>query len=200
MQYYRDTSLKFLYFALLPISFVILCFGINVEKNICIGMMIVLFFYLLLVISVVLPILKRRRETAEILKNGRSYHGTVEKLMQVSVINTITRFGTVEYETAYCLKILPQGESNANCFVYSNVLVGSKGQKISRDVLVYDWYGKTFVVCENSKTKNDYEVEQTARVVYNSWNRMLLTFVNRLFMIIYSLVLIGMIYILLIGA
>ena len=200
MHYYRNTNLNFCYFTIFPISFVGLCFGINVEKNVSLGIIIVLFCYLLLVISVALPIAKRRKEITEIQKNGRCYRGTVEKLVEVSVENTITRFGTIEYDTAYYLKVLPEGESNANHFVYSDVLMGSKGQKIFKEVLIYDWYGKTFVFCRNSKTKQHYEVEQTKKVVHYSWNRMLLVFVNRLFIIIYGVVLIIMMYIWLIGA
>lgn len=199
MHYYRDTNLNFLYFTLLPISFWGLCLGINVEKSVILGIFIVLLCYLLLVVSVVLPIVKRRKEIIEIQKNGRTYHGTVEKLMEVSVENTITRFGSIEYDTAYCLKVLPAEESDANSFVYSDVLSRSKGQRISKDVLIYDWYGKTFVVCRNSKTKKYYEVEQSKKLIHSSWNRMLLVFVNRIFIIIYSLILVVLIYILVNG-
>lgn len=194
MSYYRDTNLNFLYFMMIPISFVGLCLAIHVEKNVILGIFIVFLCYLLLVISVVFPIVKRRKEIIEIKENGRTYHGTVEKLMEVSVENTITRFGSIEYDTAYCLKVLPEEESDANSFVYSDVLIGSKGQRISEDVLIYDWYGKTFVVCRNSKTKKYYEVEQSKKMIHNSWNRMLLVFVNRIFIIIYSLILVMLLY------
>ena len=154
MNYYRDSSLNIFYPTIFPIIFVgFLSIAIENERKILfIGLAALC--YLLLVISVALPIFKRRREIKEIQRNGRCYIGTVEKLMEIKVGTTYTRFGHTVYQTAYYLKVLPQGESNANHFVYSDILVKSKGQKISKDVLIYDWYGKTFVVCTKIKKTN----------------------------------------------
>lgn len=154
MNYYRDSSLNIFYSTIFPIIFVgFLYIAIENERKILfIGLAALC--YLLLVISVALPIFKRRREIKEIQRNGRCYIGTVEKLMEIKVGTTYTRFGHTVYQTAYYLKVLPQGESNANHFVYSDILVKSKGQKISKDVLIYDWYGKTFVVCTKIKKTN----------------------------------------------
>lgn len=177
MNYYRNSSLKILYFSIFPVIFVGFFVKANVEKRMCIGLLIC---YLLLVISVALPIIRRRREIKEIQNNGNCYIGTVEKLMEVEVGNTYNRFGGTDYNSAYYLKILPKDEINADFFVYSDVLTGKKGQKISKEVLIYDWCGKTFVVCTSVKTKQHYEVEQTKEVIHYSWNRKCLVFVNQL--------------------
>lgn len=176
MNYYRESSLKIFYFMIFPIFFTGFLFIGYKAPKICI---LLVLCYLLLVISVALPIVKRRKEIKEIQKNGRCYAGTVEKLMEIKVGTTYNRFGHTEYQTAYYLKVLPQGESNANHFVYSDILVGSKGQKIAKDVLIYDWYGKTFVVCTKIKRKKHYEVEHARKVVDYSWNRKCLIYVNQ---------------------
>lgn len=183
MGYYRDTNLNFLYFAIFPVIFIgLLSIAIeNERKIIFIGLAVLA--YSLLVISVALPVIKRRREVTEIQKNGRCYTGTVEKLMEVEVGTTDNRFGHTMYQTAYSLKVLPKGENHAEHYVYSDILVGSKGQKIDKDVLIYDWYGKTFVVCRKIKRKKHYEVESTGKVVDYSWNRKCLTGVNQFCMV-----------------
>ena len=192
MNYYRNSSLRIFYFSIFPILFVGLLPKANVEKETCIGLGIC---YLLLVISVALPIVKRRREIREIQKNGRCYAGTVENLIEIEVETTYNRFGHTEYDTAYYLKILPQGEDNANHFVYSDVLIGRKGPKISKEVLIYDWYGKTFVLCTSAKAGQHYKVEQNKTVIPCSWNRKCLVYVNQLFVMIDILLLLIFIYI-----
>ena len=69
-------------------------------------------------------------------------------------------------------------------FVYSDVLVGRKGQKVSKEVLVYDWYGKTFVVCTEVKENQNYKVEQKKEVIRYSWNRKCLIYINRFIAVI----------------
>lgn len=191
MKYYRDTNFNFIFYSVFPLFFIVLCLydKEHVEETIIAG-----FFYGLLLISVIVPIILKRRKVKKIQKNGRCYCGTVEKLMEVVVGNTFNRFGHTEYHTAYYLKVLPQGESNADRFVYSDILIGSKGQKIAKDVLIYDWYGETFVVCSKIKRKKFYEVEHTRKVVNYSWNRQLFIFLNRLFTIGDILMIIGLLY------
>lgn len=191
MKYYRDTNFNFIFYSVFPLFFIVLCLydREHVEETIIAG-----FFYGLLLISVIIPIILKRRKVKKIQRNGRCYCGTVEKLMEVVVGNTFTRFGHTEYHTAYYLKILPQGEINANRFVYSDILIGSKGQKIAKDVLIYDWYGETFVVCSKVKRKKFYEVEHTRKVVEYSWNRKFFIELNRLFMIVDILMIIGLLY------
>lgn len=179
MNYYRNSSLKIFYSTIFPVIFIGLFLKANLgktEKQMCIGLLIC---YLLLLISVALPIVKRRKGIKEIQENGNCYAGTVEKLMEVEVGTTYNRFGHTEYDSAYYLKILPKEELRANFFVYSDVLIGRKGQKISKEVLIYDWCGKTFVVCTSIKTKQHYEVEQTKEAIHYSWNRKCLICINQ---------------------
>ena len=178
---YRNSSLTFIYSMIFPVFFGIFLFKANVEKQICFGLGI---SYCSLVISVVVPVLKKRKEIKEIQKNGRCYVGNIEKLIEIEVGTTYNRFGHKEYDNAYYLKVIPEEEIFAKPFVYSDVLVGKKGQNISNKVLIYDWYGKTFVVCTDVKTKQNYKVEQTKEVMQYSCNRRWLIFINRLIAII----------------
>lgn len=177
---YRNSSLKFFYFTIFPVFFVGFLFKANVEKQICFGLGIC---YLLLLISVALPIVKRK-EIKEIQKNGKCYVGNIENLIEIEVGTTYNRFGHTEYDNAYYLKVIPKEKNSANLFIYSDILIGKKGQKISKEVLIYDWYGKTFVVCTEVKTKQHYNVEQTKEVIHYSWNRKCLIYVNRFIVVI----------------
>ena len=180
MQHYRDTSFNFLYFSILHLLYIEVFLKRNVEKNLRLELLIFELLYLLLVVSVSFPIIKRRMEIKKFQKNGRCYAGTVVKLMEISVGTAFNRFGIV-YDTAYYLKVMPQGESNGSHYIYSDILRGNKGQKISKDVLIYDDYGKTFVYCNTIKTKQNYEIEQTKKEVHYSWNKKLLISLNVLF-------------------
>ncbi|MBQ3601996.1 MAG: hypothetical protein II992_12480 [Lachnospiraceae bacterium] len=188
MNYYRDSSLKFFYFMIFPVFFVGFLLKANVEKQICFGLGIC---YLLLLISVALPIVKRRKEIKEIQRNGKCYVGNIENLIEVEVGTTYNRFGNTEYDNAYYLKVIPKEKISANHFVYSDILIGKKGQKISKEVLIYDWYGKTFVVCTDVKTKQHYKIEQTKEIIHYSWNRKCLIYVNRLIIVIDILLIIA---------
>lgn len=132
MNYYRDSSLKFFYFMIFPVFFVGFLLKANVEKQICFGLGIC---YLLLLISVALPIVKRRKEIKEIQRNGKCYVGNIENLIEVEVGTTYNRFGNTEYDNAYYLKVIPKEKISANHFVYSDILIGKKGQKISKEAL-----------------------------------------------------------------
>lgn len=183
MHHYRDTSFNFLYFSILHLLYIEVFLKRNVEKNLRLELLIFELLYLLLIVSVSLPVIKRRMEIKRIQKNGRCYAGTVIKLLEVSVETSFNRFKSIEYDTAYYLKVMPQVESNVSHYIYSDILCGNKGQKISKDVLIYDDYGKTFVYCNTIRTKQNYEIEQTKKIVHYSWNRKLLISLNRLFVV-----------------
>lgn len=177
MNHYRESSMRFLYATIFPFLLMGFLFIAN-KKQMCFGLG---FCYLMLVISVTMPIAKRRKEIKEIQKNGICYVGNIENLVEVKVETTFNRFGHAEYDNAYCLKVVL---NEKNHFVYSDVLVGRKGQKVSKEVLVYDWYGKTFVVCTEVKENQNYKVEQKKEVIRYSWNRKCLIYINRLIAVI----------------
>ncbi len=192
MNYYRNSSLMFLFYSIFPVFLVMFLFIENVDKKICFGLGIC---YSLLVISVALPIFKRRTEIKEILKKGKCYNGKVEKLIEIEVGATYNRFGNTEYDSAYCLKVIPQEEITGKSYIYSDILIGKKGQKISQEVLIYDWYGKTFVDCIGIKKKQHYKVEQMKEVMQYSWNRKCLIYINRITVILDILLIIVWVYI-----
>lgn len=202
MYYYRHTSLNCIcisIFHILILTVVGLYMGKESNEFVMYTTTILGFCYLFFFVSTALSIVLKRKKVKEIQKNGRCYFGTVEALMEIEVETTFNRFGHAMYETAYYLKILPKKETDANHFVYSDVLIGRKGQKISKDVLIYDWYGKTFVICTSVKAKQHYKVEETKKVMRYDWYRQRLIFSNQLLVIMEVLSLLAWIYITFIG-
>lgn len=198
MRYYRDTNLNFIYFSILHILIISLIELYVAERSSEFAMYTTIILglcYLFFVVSTALYIVLKRKKVKEIQKNGRCYFGTVEALMEIEVETTFNRFGHAVSKTAYYLKVLPKNEINADHLVYSDVLIGRKGQKISKDVLIYDCYGKTFVICKSVKTKQHYKVEKTKEVMRYAWYRQCLIYSNRLIVIIEVLLLVGWIYI-----
>lgn len=206
MYYYRDTNLNDIYISIFHILIVVL-----IELYMCKGSdefvmyttIILGFCYLFCFVSTALSIVLKRRKAKEIQKNGRCYFGTVEALMEIEVETIFNRFGHAVSKTAYYLKVLPKNEINANHFVYSDVLIGRKGQKISKDVLIYDWYGKIFVICTSIKAKQHYKVEKVEhnkKVMRYTWCRQCLISSNQLLVINEVLLLLAWIYITFTGA
>ena len=132
----------FLYATIFPILLMGFLFIAN-KKQMCFGLG---FCYLVLVISVTMPIAKRRKEIKEIQKNGICYVGNIENLVEVKVETTFNRFGHAEYDHAYCLKVVL---NEKNHFVYSDVLVGRKGQKeLERSKMVIEVLKKNIEIQE----------------------------------------------------
>lgn len=197
MRYYRDTNLNFIYFSIFHVLIMILIVLYSYKNNeefVMYTTTLLGLCYLFFVVSTVLTVVLKRNKVKEIQENGRCYDGIVEKLVEIEAGTTFNRFGHTEYNTAYYLKILPKDEIIENHFVYSDVLAGRKGQKISKEVLIYEWNRETYVACTSAKSKQHYEVEQSKEVIDYTWNRKCLIFANQLAAIIDSLLLLLWIY------
>lgn len=143
----------------------------------------VLFFvlYATLVCVVLAQVLKSRKEMKEIKQNGRCYTGTIVALVGVSVEQTIGRTGAVEKNKSYRLKIY-SANKGTDC-LFSDVLVGKKGQKIAEDVKIFDWCGKTYVECRKSDHTMNYPIEESNESVTTSGVWKALVYVNRLLLV-----------------
>ena len=117
----------------------------------------------------------------EIKQNGRCYTGTVVALVKMNVEQTISRTGSIEKEEAYRLKI--HSENRETDYVFSDVLVGKKGQKIEKDVKIYDWCGKTYVECKKSDHTMNYPIEESNEYMTTSGVWKALVYVNSLLLV-----------------
>ena len=181
MKYYRKSNLGFLKYTVIVIMFIFILIISHDFSFIWNGTVLFFVLYATLVCVVLAQVLKSRKEMKEIKQNGRCYTGTVVALVKMNVEQTISRTGSIEKEEAYRLKI--HSENRETDYVFSDVLVGKKGQKIKKDVKIYDWCGKTYVECKKSDHTMNYPIEESNESKTTSGVWKALVYVNCLLLV-----------------
>lgn len=183
MNYYQKTSYNFLWWSFFPVTLYFLCFGEEyfitgkLQFHVYKGISIMLICYFILAASVAFQVHKARNLAKEIITYGFCYDGVVDKVIETLMETTFIKTG-MDTKTAYYLQVSVSNDSGLHHIFYSDIIFRYMKNHIEKNVKIYVYMGKTFVLLQKSKKTNRFAVERRIDIEKISLNRIILNWIN----------------------